>query len=413
MPAGLTCTQSTRARNRTSGGALSSPYTVITFPDVSYSNTTDYPINYIWWLAQELYLGRTPVTYINQDRNGAAKQAVADVVNSINVDGFPAKVKFGLARYSENAGDDNGGYTVVVPDLNNKAAVLAAIATFPASGNTPLSETLVDVGRYLAGADKLGQYPAYARNLTGGSTAPIPPSPVTSSCERLFVIVVTDGLPTADNNDHYGTNFSTTFAGFIDGDGSSLGERGQKLYATDLRTTLSGNQNVTTYTVGFTVNSPILQDAANEGHGIYFNSNNADDLADSLVGAIQDIIQKNTTLSSATVPASRTAFDNGFYTAYFLPSGRKSVWPGHLEAYTMNSSLAVLDAFGNPAIDPATDQFFSRASRSGTWARPWSRATTAARSTPTRVACASRSRRRTWSTPTPRSRGTSCRRIWA
>ena len=58
------------------------------------------------------------------------------------------------------------------------------------------------------------------------------------------------------------------------------------------------------------------------------------------------------------MPASRTAFDNGFYTAYFLPSGRKSVWPGHLEAYTMNSSLAVIDANGNPAIDPATDQFF-------------------------------------------------------
>ena len=114
-----------------------------------------------------------------------------------------AKVKFGLARYSENAGDDNGGYVVVPPDLNNKATILSTLATLPASGNTPLSETLVDVGRYLAGADRISPYPAYARDLTGGSLGPIPPSPVTSSCEKLFVIAVTDGLPTADNNDHY------------------------------------------------------------------------------------------------------------------------------------------------------------------------------------------------------------------
>ena len=40
VPAGLTCTTVSRARARTSGGALSSPYTMITFPDVSYTSTT-------------------------------------------------------------------------------------------------------------------------------------------------------------------------------------------------------------------------------------------------------------------------------------------------------------------------------------------------------------------------------------
>jgi len=359
VPTGLTCSTASRSRKKTSTTSVSQPYTIITMPDVSFTSTTDFPINYLWWMLQEIYLGRVPVPYINQDRNGAAKQAVAAVVNAINIDGEAPRVKFGLARYHEDTGDDNGGYVLVPPDLNNKATLLAALNNIPASGSTPLSETLVDVARYLAGADKLGPYPQYNRDLNGNTVAAssAPQSPITSSCEKLFVIAVTDGIPTNDSNNHYGTNYNTVFGSYNDGDGQLLDDVAAKLWAADLRSTVSGQQNVSTYTVGFTLNVPMLADAAARGHGQYFNSNNADELADSLVGAIQDIITRNTTLSSATVPASRTAFDNGFYTAYFLPSGRKSVWPGHLEAYTMDASLNVLDANGNPAIDPATDLF--------------------------------------------------------
>ncbi len=354
VPAGLACTTASRSRKKTSTTTVSQPYTIITLPDVSFTSTTDYPENYMWWMLQEIYLGRTPVTFIPQDRNAAGKDAITQLVNNVNVDGLPARVKFGLARYDSGS---NGGYTVVVPDLNNKATLLTTLAGLPASGGTPLSETLVDVARYLAGADKLGKYPAYGRNLTGGSAAPIPPSPVTSSCEKLFIVAITDGLPTSDNNDHYGTNFAQTFVGASNADGSYLNDVAAKIYATDLRTTLSGNQNVITYTVGFTVASSILQTAATAGHGIYFQSNNADDLADSLTQAITDIIARNTTLSSATVPSTRSAFGNGFYTAYFVPSGRKSVWPGHLEAYTLAPDLSVLDDNNQPAIDPVTNLF--------------------------------------------------------
>ncbi len=363
VPAGITCTTAPRTRRLTSTTNTSQQYTVITMPDVSYTATTDYPQNYLWWLVQQIYKGGSalPVPYINQDRLAAAKQAVTDVVNTINVDGNPPKVKFGLARYSENTGDDNGGFTVVPADLNNKATLLATVATLPASGNTPLSETLVDVARYLAGSDRLGAYPVYNRDTAGNFVSSgYPTTPVTSSCEKVFVIVVTDGLPTADNNDHYsGTgNFNTTFTGFIDGDGSYLDDVAKKLYATDIRPTLSGNQNVITYTVGFTLASPLLQDAATQGHGTYFQSNNATDLADSLTGAIFDIIARNTTLTSATVPATRSAFGNGFYTAYFLPSGTKTVWPGHLQAYTLDSNLVVRDAGNAAAIDPVTKLFY-------------------------------------------------------
>jgi len=364
VPAGISCTTAARNRKKTSTTTVSQPYSIITFPDVSFTSTTDYPPNYLWWMMQQIYLGKTPVNFIPQDRNGAGKDAITQLINNINIDGQPPRVKFGLARYDSGS---NGGYTVVVPDLNNKTTLLSTLANLPASGGTPLSETLVDVGRYLAGADKLGKYPQYNRDLNGNTVAAssAPPSPVTSSCEKLFVIAITDGLPTSDNNDHYktsapngGNSFTQTFPGASNAsDGSYLDDVAKVLYATDLRTTLSGNQNVMTYTVGFTVASPLLQNAATQGHGVYYQSNNANDLADSLTQAITDIIAKNTTLSSATVPSTRTAFGNGFYTAYFVPSGSKSVWPGHLEAYTLAADLTVLDDNNQPAIDPVTNLF--------------------------------------------------------
>jgi type IV pilus assembly protein PilY1 len=364
VPAGIICSTTTRARKKTSTTSVSQPYTTLTWPDVSFTGTTDVPPNYIWWTLQQIYLGHTPVPYSGEDRNGAGKDAITQLVNNVNIDGQPDRVEFGLARYDSGA---NGGYTVVVPALGNKSTLLSTLANLPASGSTPLSETLVDVARYLAGADKLGKYPQYNRDLLGNTVAAglAPQSPVTSSCEKLFIVAITDGLPTNDNNDHYkfsapdgGNSFTETFPSPYTSDGSYLDDVAKVLYATDLRKTLSGNQNVITYTVGFTVASTILQNAANQGHGLYFQSNNADDLANSLTGAITDIIARNTTLTSATVPATRSAFGNGFYTAYFVPSGHKPVWPGHLEAYTLSPDLVVLDDSNNPAIDPVTNLFF-------------------------------------------------------
>ena len=365
---GGTCT--TINRNRIRGSAsgstssfTSAPYTTITLPDVSFTSTTDYPINYVWWLLNEIYLGNVPVPYIAQDRNLAAKIAVKALINQMNVNGQEPKIQFGIARYDGSA--SNGGYVVVEPSLTNKALLLSTIGDLTsgldAAGSTPLSETLVDVGRYIRGGGTgawLGQYPAYSRNLTGGGTAPIPVSPIDNECEKTFIIVVTDGLPTSDANNHYGTNFTTTMAGFIDGDGDFTDDVAAKLFATDLRPSVPGMQNAITYTVGFSLTSPLLQHAANRGNGLYYSSNDATELGAALATAVEDILLRNTTLTAANVPASRTAYGDGFYTAYFSPGGRRSVWPGHLQAFTVNASLVVVDDANQPAIDPLTDLFY-------------------------------------------------------
>jgi Tfp pilus tip-associated adhesin PilY1 len=89
----------------------------------------------------------------------------------------------------------------------------------------------------------------------------------------------------------------------------------------------------------------------------YCNTSNATDLAQSLIDAVMEIIQRNTSFSSATVPSTRTAFGDGFYTAYFVPGGNKGVWRGHLEAYRLSPSLDVLDRDGAIALDPVTNEF--------------------------------------------------------
>ncbi len=385
--AGGSCTTINRNRQRgttVAGTATftSRPYTTIVLPNFSAAAggaTTDYPANYLWWMLNEIYNNRTPA-FIAQDRMVAAKQAVTALVNQMNVDGQNPRVKFGLARYS----GENGGYIVVPASLTSKAAILTAIdnvsdsTELPASGLTPLSEALVDVARYLAGSSRFGDYPQYNRNVTGGTSAPIPPSPITSECEKVFIVVVTDGLPTCDGNNHYGTNFSTTMAGFIDGDPvipaptttcspaatsspDSLDDVAAKLFDMDLRppgtAPINGVQNAITYTVGFAVDAPLLQDAADRGDGTYYASNDATELGNALALAVNDILLRNTTLTAANVPANRSAFGDGFYTAYFEPGAQRSLWPGHLQAFTVNQALDVVDAGGAPAIDPLTDLF--------------------------------------------------------
>jgi len=366
---GGSCTTINRNRNRTSGGALSRPYTTIILPNFSNggSATTDYPVNYLWWMLNEIYLGRSP-EFIPQDRLLAAKQAVRALVNQMNVDGQDPKVKFGLARYL----GDNGGYVVVPASMTSKAAIMTATDSvvdsteLPASGVTPLSETLVDVARYLAGSQLFGTYPLFNRTTSGG-TGTAPASPITSQCEKIFIVVVTDGLPRDDFNNHHGTAFTNTVGPYVDtgdppspedGSPDSLDDVAAKLLDTDLRPDIPGTQNAVTYTVGFAVDSPLLEDAANRGDGQYYASNNATELGFALTTAVTDILLRNATLTAANVPASRSAYGDGFYTAWFKPGGRRSLWPGHLQAFTVNSSLVVVDRLGNPAIDPVTDLFY-------------------------------------------------------
>jgi type IV pilus assembly protein PilY1 len=300
----------------------------------------------------------------------AARDAMTELVNEVNPDlaggGYDLNVRFGIARFNGSTGAQ-----ILEPVYASKSAILSAIAGVPASGSTPLSESYLDGVRYLAGSNGIGPFSALS-SMPGTSTSYL--DPIDEFCRRSFVVVMTDGQPCRDLNPTWQTHPTPDF----DGDGHAnepndscsdpalasdwLDDITKFAYETDIvdDATMTGIQNIATYTVGFAIDHPLLSDAAdpNHGRGVYFTTGDADVLASQLRQILQDIVERSTSLTAATVPSSRTAFGDGFYTAFFRPSATDPFWQGHLQAFRLDTDLTVLNVHGNPAIDTVTNQFF-------------------------------------------------------
>lgn len=109
------------------------------------------------------------------------------------------------------------------------------------------------------------------------------------------------------------------------------------MYNNDARSNLDDIQNVYTYTIGFTIQSQLLEDTATNGHGLYLTSDNASELSAALDSAIADIIEKSYSFTSPTVPSLMTSGGDVLYQASFEPSDG-AFWKGHLYAYSIDSS---------------------------------------------------------------------------
>ncbi|MFQ5698114.1 MAG: pilus assembly protein [Myxococcota bacterium] len=362
------------------------------YTDTSVPQSTRYSANYLNWL----YGQSTSAERANeptQTRLQAAKSMITQVIDQVDPDdgmgGYTENVRFGLSRFDSKNFD--GGFVNVPISSGNKNNVKSGISSIQGNTWTPLSETLVDIGRYFAGSNKLGSYDKYDRNTKDGKKTSNPPSsPVDLFCRKNFVIIITDGEPTKDKNDHHGSDFMKTIGngdldcnesaavgtcsqstnddpktGRDDGlaytsDGTDwLDDVAYYLFNTDLDPNLQGTQNVITYTIGFTIDHPLLRNTATNGDGTYFTTDaaNVGLLAQQLSDALLDIINRSTSFTAASVPASRTSFGDGLYTAYFQPGGSDGFWEGHLEAYRLDNNGNILDRFNNPAIDPNTGLF--------------------------------------------------------
>jgi type IV pilus assembly protein PilY1 len=360
------------------------------YHDTTTSQNTRYDANYLNWLygvATAAELADEP----QQTRLQAAKESITAVIDSVNPDdvseplGYQERVRFGLANF-RGGGSPDGGFVSAPIASGNKSAVKSDINATVGDTWTPLSETLVDLGRYFAGSNLLDSYPRYNKNTANGdATASPPASPIDVFCRKNFVLIVTDGEPTQDQNNHHGAAFLNTI-GNMDGDSSECSAIGTActdapgtgrddgityssngtdwlddvafyLNNKDLDPTLDGMQNIITYTVGFTIDHPLLQETAYNGSGSYFTTSSSAILALQLGAALQDIIERSSSFSATTVPTGRTAFGDGFYTAHFEPSSTDGFWPGHLQAYRLSPDLVVLDKNGNPALDPISHQF--------------------------------------------------------
>ena len=124
-------------------------------------------------------------------------------------------------------------------------------------------------------------------------------------------------------------------------------------FTTDSGTdTIAGRQSVNTYTIGFAgANSPVLQNAALRGNGVYYTADNSAALSAALLAALAAIVNWNPTVAAPTVPISalnRSENATDVYLAFFQPDP-SSAWLGtvkkfQLSQYPNNGDAAICGA---------------------------------------------------------------------
>jgi len=308
------------------------------------------------------------------------QDVATDLLDSIN------GVNVGLMTFNRNNDeDDSGGYVVYPMESIDtaRAPIQDAVRNLTPTGFTPLSETMYEAAMYYSG-DKVTFGDDSVPESRDPSNSAVYDSPFEYDCQKNFIVYLTDGEPTRDDaadgaivamTDRNGGSFSSLVGSTCDAEtypaefnpsgGECLDDLAEFLHEGDF-STLPGEQNVATYTVGFTIDLPILADTAERGGGRYYTADDTATLANALTNIVTAILSLDTTFSAPTVAVNsfnRTQNLSDLFISVFRPTGRTH-WPGNLKKYRVRASDgAILDANEMDAIDPETG-FFSDAAQS-------------------------------------------------
>jgi type IV pilus assembly protein PilY1 len=291
---------------------------------------------------------------------------VKDVAKQLldNIDG----VNVGLMRFNF---DEGGPVLEALGDVaTNRADLESAIDALPASGWTPLSETLFEAGQYFAGRQVVYGDVEEPRSdpdsrVGGDPDGDLYATPVTAACQKNYIVILTDGAPSQDTGAQSRIEALPEFAALVgpacDGgteDGACLDDMAEYLHKRDLNSTLPGLQNVTTHTIGFAVDLPLLRTTAERGGGDYFTADDTSSLAGALTEIMLSILDDSATFTAPSVPVNvfnRTQNLGDVYVSVFEPSGTMH-WPGNLKKYGLSGGR-LTGRDGRPAVDPATGFF--------------------------------------------------------
>jgi len=313
--------------------------------------------NYLNW-----YYGPTSTS----TRLQVVKDVATSLLGSIN------GVNVGLMRFNYREG---GPVVYAMENIATaRAGMIDAINALPASGWTPLSETLYEAGQYYAGRNvDYGDLNGYGygpmasvANSRAPGNAGIYNSPMEFGCQKNYLVLLTDGAPTYDTSANAKIPALPGFRELVgndcdgSGSGSCLDDLAEYMYEADLDPDLPGTQNVTTYTIGFTVDLPILASTAARGGGEYYTAQDTATLSTALTNIVTEILGSDTTFTAPVVAVNsfnRTQNLNDLFISVFRTSGDVH-WPGNLKKYRLRASDGVIvDVNDNPAVDPDTGLF--------------------------------------------------------
>ena len=331
---------------------------------------------------------------LGRDRQGVLHDVATDFIQNME------NVNIGIMKYDVRlgAGDSysDGGMVVheVAPVEDNRTSLSNEVLAVAAAGTTPLQETYLESAYYWMGAQALfglGSWESflhtngfyYARSRPSTPDAFVSgtnnyASPIIGTCQRNYSVYLTDGLPVRDvngttlitallNDPTYSEHTSTSCEnpdGFTDG-GECLDELAEFLFANDFNDSLPGKQNVVSHFIGFGLDEPFLQRAADAGGGTYYPADDAETLRTAL-GAIFNNVADD--VNGFTAPAvtvndfDRTTHLDQLYFTVFQPSDNY-VWNGNLKRYKFEANeqgdgLKIIGLDGEEAVNPATGFFY-------------------------------------------------------
>jgi len=287
---------------------------------------------------------------------------VLGAVNNMNV---------GLMRFNNM---DGGPVILGITDLDsNRTSVFNAIDSLTAAGRTPLSETMYENALYWRGmpayyGEKINEHPTDPNALV--STGPeVYKQPTWQACAKNYNVLLTDGEPVDDGDT---PTLAPTLPNFASALGRStctftamgdcLDDITEYLSVEDIDANTPEDQTVTTHTIGFTVDLPILKQAAEASGGQYFLADNVETLTKTLLAIVANINDRSLSFSAPAVSVNtfnRTQNLNDMYLTMFGARPRVH-WPGNLKKYKIVNGI-ISDANGAAAVDPATGFFYDSA----------------------------------------------------
>ena len=316
---------------------------------------TVYDPNYLNWYHN------SPITALS--RTEIVKSVTRNVLASIS------NVNVGFMRFHNEQG---GPIMHAVKDLDSsRSEAIATVNSLPASGWTPLSETMYESALYWRGQKaKYGQYGSTDPDALASTSPMVYQKPTEYSCAKNYNVLLTDGEPTRDVDayDRVSTlpNFTSTMgrSNCTGGkaNGTCLDDIAEYLSKDDINPQIPGDQTVTTYTIGFTVDLPLLKETAEKSGGQYYLAEDVKSLTDVLTEIVSNIFDRDIAFTAPAVAVNafnRTQHLNDLYISVFRATNGVH-WPGNLKKYTINNGI-VKDSNGNPAVDPNTGFFSSQA----------------------------------------------------
>jgi type IV pilus assembly protein PilY1 len=357
-----------------STSACSTSYT-----DTTYTLRTGNYRNYLKWVATDSVYDTPKIdvarNIIKQFIDQAGGVRVGIMVFNPNNEGGHILVGPAPDNYScyitdlIDRDDPTKTQTELDADSIIRTKMKGALDSLTGETGTPLAETLYEAGLYFRNHQS---YFNYTTDHSGNKTYTQYPNPVQYSCQKNYIIIITDGDSTVDRNSVLANGAKigqVTYPAIGDQDGDKR-EPGLRYYdctncdpsctypncpnnnsccqdqdgsdylddvAKYLYDAEDSSVSINTFTISFGVHpqNELLQRAANLGGGKYFFSESGQNLADNFQSVIGNILAVSTSYVAPIVPVSqfeKTTAGDKIYIALFKPI-ENDVWKGNIKKF--------------------------------------------------------------------------------